>query len=162
MARGYRSAIVGGVAMAAYGLARTTLDLDLVTEAAAQDELVAQLESMGYETLHRSPGYSNHLSSDPALGRIDFVYVAGETAERLFTAARSLPGPGGAPVLVVSPEHLAAMKVVAMANDPAREPQDLADLRYLLRLPGFDREFVRQSFSHHGRLETYQELLEEL
>ena len=94
-ARGFRSAIVGGVAMAAYGLARTTLDLDLVTESAAQDELVAQLESTGYETLHRSPGYSNHLSSNPALGRIDFVYVAGETAERLFTAARSLPGPGG-------------------------------------------------------------------
>ncbi len=138
-----------------------TLDLDLVTESAAQDELVEYLESMGYETLHRSPGYSNHLSSNPVLGRIDFVYVAGDTAERIFTAARSLPGPGGVPVPVVSPEHLAAMKVLAMANDPTREAQDLADLRYLLRLPGIDREFVRQSFARHGRLSAYARLVEE-
>lgn len=148
--------------MAAYGLARTTLDLDLVTESAAQVELVEHFESLGYETLHRSPGYSNHLSSNPVLGRVDFVYVAGETAERLFANARSLPGPGGTPVPVVSPEHLAAMKVLAMTNDPARAHQDLADLRFLLRLPDIDREFVRQSFERHGRLGIYQALLDEL
>ena len=159
--KGYRSAIVGGVAMAAYGLARTTLDLDLVTESAAQEELVEHLGAIGYETLHRSPGYSNHLSSNPAQGRIDFIYVAGETAERLFASARPLPGPGGVPVNVVSPEHLAAMKVLAMINDPARELQDLADLRFLLRLPGVDRDVVRQSFVRHGRLAIYERLLDE-
>lgn len=148
--------------MAAYGLARTTLDLDLVTEAAAQEELIGFLASHGYETLHRSAGYSNHLSPNPALGRIDFVYVSGETAERIFATARSLRGPGGSPVSVVSPEHLAAMKVLAMANDPARAFQDLADLRYLLQLPGIDREFVRQSFLRHGHLATYEQLLDGL
>lgn len=160
--RGYRQALVGGVAMAAYGLARTTLDLDLVTDAAAQAELVEFLEGKGYQTLHRSPGYSNHLSPDPALGRVDFLYVAGATAARVFAAMRSLPGPGGSAVSVVSPEHLAAMKILALANDPAREPQDLADLRFLLRLPGIDRDSVRQSFARHGRLATYQRLIEEL
>ena len=148
--------------MAAYGLARTTLDLDFVTEAAAQGELIAFLESNGYETLHRSAGYSNHLNSNPALGRIDFVYVGGGTAERLFATARLLPGPGELPVLVVSPEHLAAMKVLAMANDPARALQDLADLGYLLQLPGIDRAFVRQSFARHGHLATYEQLLDGL
>ena len=68
--------------MAAYGLARTTLDLDLVTEAAAQDELVDFLEAMGYTTLYRSPGYSNHLSADPG---VKIVVVALSTGVRAFT-----------------------------------------------------------------------------
>ena len=157
--RGYRSALVGGVALAAYGLARTTLDLDFVTELAAQDGLVGFLEEKGYETLHRSRGYSNHLSADPALGRLDFIYVDGETAERIFSTSRTLSGPAGEPTRVVSPENLVAMKLLAMKNDPGRELQDLADLRYLLQLPGLDRESVRQSFARHGRLETYDQLL---
>jgi hypothetical protein len=59
--RGYRFALIGGVALAAYGLVRTTLDLDLVVESRCQDDLVAFLESLGFGTLHRSSGYSNHL-----------------------------------------------------------------------------------------------------
>lgn len=159
--RGYRSALVGGVALAAYGLARTTLDLDLVTESAAQRALVDFLEARGYETLYCSRAYSNHLSPDPDLGRVDLIYVDGETAERLFAASRALPGPGGRPAQVVSPEHLAAMKVLAMKNDPARALQDLADLRFLIQLPGLDRESVRQSFERHGLLATYQKLIAE-
>jgi hypothetical protein len=34
---GFRAAVIGGVALTAYGHPRMTLDLDLVTEAAAQD-----------------------------------------------------------------------------------------------------------------------------
>ena len=37
------------------------------------------------------------------------------------------------------PEHLAALKVTAMKNDPARAFQDMADIRFLLTLPGVDR-----------------------
>ena len=57
---GHRSAVIGGVALAAYGHPRLTLDLDIVTDAAAQDGLVSVMESRGLITLHRAPGYSNH------------------------------------------------------------------------------------------------------
>ena len=36
------------------------------------------LEELGYETVHRSPGYSNHSHSDPDWGAVDVVYVDGE------------------------------------------------------------------------------------
>ncbi|HEY1305793.1 MAG TPA: hypothetical protein VGF24_19700 [Vicinamibacterales bacterium] len=42
---GLRVAVIGGVALAAYGHLRMTLDLDIVTDAAAQGTLVAFLES---------------------------------------------------------------------------------------------------------------------
>lgn len=93
-ATGCRFALIGGHGLAAYGLARATLDLDLVVEARARDELISFMEQRGFETLHCSRGYSNHLHPDPQLGRVDFVYVRGETAHRLFDAARSQIGPG--------------------------------------------------------------------
>lgn len=155
-AAGHRFALVGGHGLAAYGLARATLDLDLVVDARAQDGLVAFMEESGFETLHRSRGHSNHLHPEPDRGRVDFVYVRGETARRLFDAAHPQPGPGGEDVLVPKPEHLIAMKLQAMVNDPERAQQELADIRFLMALDGVDREEVEEYFRRHdleGRLE---------
>src|SRR6476619_4945392 len=82
--RGIRHAVIGGIALASYGLVRNTKDLDLVVEASGQDAVIQFLESRGYKTLHLSTGYSNHLHSDPSLGQIDFVYVGEETSRKLF------------------------------------------------------------------------------
>ena len=82
---------------------------------------------MRYETPNRSEGYSDHLHPDRVRGRIDLVYIDPVTADAFFPAARLFPGPAGRRILVPKPEHLAAMKVVAMKNDPSRVFQDLAD-----------------------------------
>lgn len=155
---GYRYAVIGGIALAAYGLARTTVDVDLAVESAAQDDLIRFLESRGYETLNRSRGYSNHLHPDSERGSLDFVYVGGETADRLFAAFRRLQGPGGTEIPVPKPEHLAALKVLAMKNDPGRTFQEMADIRFLLTLSGVDRGEVRGYFERHGLKDRFDEL----
>lgn len=156
--QGFRSAVIGGVALAAYGHPRLTLDLDIVTEAAAQDSLVTRMESEGFETLHRSAGYSNHRHSERGRGRVDFMYVRGETAERVFAGVRQLPGPGGMAIDVPRPEHLIAMKVRAIADEPDRIWQDLADVGFLVRLDGVDRHEVRGYFERAGLGEKWREL----
>jgi hypothetical protein len=156
--RGVRYAVIGGLGLAAYGMARTTLDVDLVVDGEAQEELVAFLSRLGYTTLHRSEGYSNHEHADPDWGGVDIVYVRGETSERLFEGARTVLGPRGRELPVPRPEHLAAMKVLAMKNDPTRTFQELADIRFLLELPGVDRGEVRGYFESHGLAERYREL----
>lgn len=157
-ARGHSYAVIGGVGLAGYGMSRATVDLDLVLDASAQADIIPFLESIGYETLYRSTGYSNHQHSEPAMGSVDLVYVRDETSRRVFAATRDLDGPGGRKVPIPSPEHLIAMKVVAMKNDPARTYQDLADIRFLLTLPDVDREAVRAQFEKHGILDRYHEL----
>jgi hypothetical protein len=154
----HRYAVAGAFALHAYGLSRGTFDLDFVTQAEAQVDLVVFLESLGYETLYRSAGYSNHLHAMPELGRVDIIYVAGETSERLFREARSMPGPGGRSIPVPRPEHLAAMKVQAMKNDPQRTHHDLDDIRFLLGLPGVDEAAVRGYFERAGLIGRYEEL----
>jgi len=160
--RGFRIGVVGGLGLHGHGISRTTLDLDVVTEAAAQDALVAFLESRGYETLYRSPGYSNHLHPEADLGRVDVVYVDPPTAGRLFPACAPRLPLGKRTALVPRPEHLAAMKVQAMKNDPSRELQDMADVQALLRLPGVDSQEVRSYFERAGLLERYEAILRSL
>lgn len=155
---GHPWALVGALALSAYGIARTTVDLDLLTETEAQETLVAFLAELGYETLHRSRGYSNHLHPDAGRGRVDVLYVGRDTRERLFASARRLPGPEGTEILVPKPEHLVAMKVQAMKNDPSRTFQDLADIRQLLTLPGINPEEVRGYFEKHDLSHRYEEI----
>lgn len=153
-----RYALIGGLALAAYGHSRSTLDIDLVVEYDHQNAIVEFMESRGFETLHRSSGYSNHQHEDPVIGRVDFVYVQGETAEKLFDATREFQGPGALKIPVPKPEHLIAMKVLAMKNDPDRTFQELADIRILLASPGVDRREARSYFERHGLLERFHEL----
>ena len=151
-------AVIGGLAMAAYGLARTTLDVDVVTSSDAQDELVAFLEAEGYETIHRSSGYSNHLHPDSDLGRVDVVYVRGNTSRELFAAVRIVAGPGESTVPILRAEHLAAMKIFAIKNDPTRKLAELEDIRFLLAVPGVDRDEIRGHFEKHGLGGLYADL----
>ena len=157
-ARGFRSAVIGGVALSAYGHPRMTLDLDIVTESIAQDAVVAFMESRGFTTLHRSSGYSNHRHADGRHGRVDFMYVQGRTRDLLFGALRTLPGPAGVPIAVPRPEHLIAMKVQAMKEAPDRTWQDLVDIGYLLRLPDVNGEEVRSYFTKAGLDDKWREL----
>lgn len=157
-AGGWRSAVVGGVALAACGHPRMTLDLDIVTESGAQNTLVSSLDAEGYVTLYRSTGFSNHRHPHREWGRVDFIYVHGETAERLFDGVRILPGPSGRPVRVPRPEHLIAMKVQAMKNAPERTWQEMADIGYLLTLAGTDRREAREYFVKANLLDRWDEL----
>ncbi|HEV8239218.1 MAG TPA: nucleotidyl transferase AbiEii/AbiGii toxin family protein [Thermoanaerobaculia bacterium] len=157
-----RYAVVGGIALAGLGMPRTTIDLDIVTDAEAQAHVVAFLEGLGFETVHRSAAYSNHLHREPALGRVDVVYVRRDTAEQLFASVQRVPGPGGLDMPVPAAEHLVAMKVLAMKNDPRREPQELVDIRFLLARPDVDREQVREYFLRHGLLKQLHDVERDL
>jgi hypothetical protein len=59
---------------------------------------------------------------------------------------------------VPRPEHLVAMKVQAMRNDPSRALQDLADVLALLQLPGVDLDEARGYFERAGLREEWDEV----
>ena len=155
---GIRYAVAGGLAIHAWGRSRTTRDIDFVVEGAAQDRIIAFAENLGYRTLYVSGGYSNHEHPNQDFGIVDFMYVYGDTAERVFAEAthRIVAGDAGAPV--PKPEHLIAMKVQAIKNAPRRVPIDVPDIAYLLSLPGVDRAKVRDYFDRAGLLRIYDVL----
>jgi hypothetical protein len=151
-------AVVGGLAMVAYGFGRTTLDVDILASGSDQDALVGFLETQGYSTIHRSTGFSNHRSDEPERGQVDVIYVRGATEESLFAAiSMKSIGPGRV-IPVPSPEHLAALKAFAIRNDPMRVAGELEDIRFLLGLHGIDTEAVHDAIRRYG----LEELLDRL
>ena len=150
--------VIGGLAMAAHGAPRTTLDVDIVVNGELQDRLVDHFESLGLATLHRSTGYSNHLHQDPDLGRVDVVYIRGDTSREIFGNTKLHPGPGGVGIPVPRPEHIAAMKAYSIKNDPSRTLRELADIRTLLDVPGVDRAEINSYFERYGLEELIDRL----
>jgi len=159
---GLSCAVVGGLGLHAYGRNRATFDLDLVTGTEAQASLVPFLEGVGYETLHVSTGYSNHSHSDPEWGDVDIVYVDAQTLRRLLAQSARALRLGAREVPVPSAEHLIAMKVQALRNDPSRELQDLADIQYLLGLPETNRDAARGYFERAELIDWYDKLIQRL
>ena len=157
--RRYQYGVVGGIALAAYGLPRMTVDLDFVVELRAQEELIRFAESLGYRTLHRSSGYSNHQHPDNLIwGHLDFIYVHGETSQEIFAGCCRFLGPGGLEMPVPKAEHLVAMKVLAMKNNPDRTFQEMADIRFLLTLPEVDATRVEGYFERHGMGKRFDDI----
>lgn len=112
----------------------------------------------GFEAYNDTEGFTNLQHADPALGRLDFLWVNGGTSDRLFEAAVTRPGPDGKPVLVPRPEHLVAMKLRAIQSRATRVIRDGPDLQHLLSLPGIDQNEVRGYFEKVGLVELYDRL----
>ena len=156
-----RFALAGAFALHAHGLSRATGDIDFLLNSACREKVISFLEGLGYETIYKSEGYSNHVHSISSMGRVDFIYVDGETAESLFSGMGRSMKIDEWSIPVPSAEHLVALKIFAMKNDPSRTFQEMADIQFLINLPDTDRNRVKQYFEQYGLLERYYEILDQ-
>jgi hypothetical protein len=153
-------ALIGAFALKAYGYVRATRDIDFIVEIDARPKIIPFLESLGYETLHVSEGYSNHLHPLANLGRIDFVYVQGETAEKIFGMSRKLLVLDDLRIPVACPEHIAALKIYAIKCNPDRKFRDFADIKELIELTELEQKDTKKYFEKYGMPEKYDEFAE--
>lgn len=79
---------------------------------------------------------------------------AGEPSPNSGASRRKEP----ADILVPRAEHLAAMKIHAMKSDPSRTFKELADIQFLLGLPGIDEQEIRGCFEKEGLKGRFDEL----
>ncbi len=154
-------ALIGAFALHAYGYVRASQDVDFIVRHEDQKKIIDNLESLGFETVYCSPGYSNHVHPLSGLGRIDFVYVKGETAKSIFRETRKLLILGDLTLPVVNPEHLIALKVFAMKNNPERSLREMADIKYLISLPEIEMQTVKRYFEKYGQMERYYDIIGE-
>jgi hypothetical protein len=149
-ATGTRWMLAGGLALVAWGSTRTTADTDLLVDDESRQALLERLRRAGFEVLQDADGFTNLLHTDREIGRLDLIWVEGETSRRVFAAAVERIGPDAAALLVTAPEHLVAMKVKAIREQPTRVFRDAEDLRILLSLPDLDQNAVRATFERAG------------
>ncbi|MBW2647787.1 MAG: hypothetical protein JRE23_16775, partial [Deltaproteobacteria bacterium] len=136
---------------------RTTRDVDFITRSEYQSRIVDYLEALRFETLHRSKGFSNHLHTAGS-DRIDLVYVEGETAQFIFESTSKKLLLENLVLPVVSPEHLIALKLFAIQNDPGRKYKELADIKEIIQLTNPDKTTVLGYFKKYGQEAYYNEI----
>lgn len=150
-------AVIGAFALYSYGYTRATKDIDFITRAEYQQRIIDYLSSLGFETLNRSAGFSNHLHPIGQI-RIDLVYVGNKTANIIFSSTKKKLLFEHLKLPVISPEHLIAMKLFAIQNDPDRKYKELADIKEIIQLTDVDMDNIRALFIKYGLKEHYDEI----
>jgi hypothetical protein len=157
---GVAHALIGGLALAPHGAGRGTQDLDLLADGDRADEVDRILAGLGYERIHRTADVGNYLSSDPAKGRVDFLFARRPLSRGMLERARSFPVLNGVEVRVVDAEDLIGFKVQSSSNNPRRRLRDMADVLALLeRAPNLDLARIRNYFRLFDREKELDELL---
>jgi hypothetical protein len=153
-------ALIGGLALAAHGAARATIDLDLMADADRSDDIDRLLRSRGYDCLHRTEHVANYASLDPVRGRVDFL-LARHARGRAILARAETHSILGHVIRVIDASDLIGLKVQSSSNDPSRRRRDLADIEKLLQAAQVDLARVREYFRLFDREKELDALLAE-
>jgi len=125
--------LIGGHAINAYGLSRQTGDIDLLVQRTKRDAWATLMEKLRYVPFQSDERFARFTHPDLGNWPIDFMFVEDQTFDRLYKESQSFDV-GAANVQVVSPKHLAALKMHALKTfQEHRFAKDYTDLLFLLR-----------------------------
>jgi predicted nucleotidyltransferase len=142
-AHGRRWALIGGLAVSARAEPRTTRDVDIVVEVLSDSDaesLVLDLQVSGFRVIAAIEQDSAHrlattrLVAQGGTSRgvvVDLLFASSGIEAEVARGADSIEVLSGLTIPVARIGHLMALKL--LARDDRRRPQDLDDLRSLLR-----------------------------
>jgi predicted nucleotidyltransferase len=145
-------ALVGGLAIHAMGISRSTRDIDLLTLLSDAGQIDQVMKALGYDVLQRTDDIASYLSKDWEMGRVDVLFARRKYAKAMIQRAKGIPLFGNE-VKVLLPEDMIGLKVQSSSNDPERTHKDMADIETLMRLHGksLDWDLVREYFKLFDR-----------
>lgn len=153
---GVDHALIGGLALALWGLNRATGDVDFLIEAEHRGFAECALAILGYRIF----ASSEEVLQLEGPGKIDLLCARRPLSRQMLADARSLPNSGLKYLLA---EDLIGLKIQAYINDPRRELQDKADIQNLMRkVPNIDLQRVKKYadiFQQWGAIEELRKTL---
>lgn len=160
-AEGVRYALIGGFAMGAWGIARSTVDMDFLIHKNDLPVVHRILAGMGYECRYQTENVSQFVSPLKIFGEIDILHAFREISlgmlqraedRKIFNKTMTIK--------VLKVEDLIGLKVQAIANDPSRKPIDLADIESLMEAYGgsIDWSLIEEYFALFDLNDLFSEL----
>ena len=124
--------LIGGHALPAFGVARQTIDIDCLMVDSDSKVLYDILTEAGYKETDRTKNFMRYSHSSVYLMDVDVMLVDHGTFDKMLRNS-SVYQIGSVSMRVPCLEHLIALKLHAIKNNPKRELRDLADIVELLR-----------------------------
>jgi len=129
--------LIGGYAVNAYGYSRATQDVDFMIVSADYERAKQVVQRCGYRQYVRKDLCARFVDHEKQWPALDLVFVEQETFKNVVKDAIKIEVMGQR-LRVPSAEHVIALKLHAIKNDPQREAKDLNDIFEIIRVKGLD------------------------
>ena len=124
---GLSALVIGGNALIQYGVLRMTRDIDLLIPRSEREGWVELMERLGYGLDNEAGSFLQYVSRVELMPPADLMMVDEGTWEKLLVGKEEMADGGSLP----SVQHLVALKLHALSQDPTRE-RDREDVLALL------------------------------
>ncbi len=130
-------ALIGGFALATYGLHRATADIDFLANGLKKELIKKCLTSAGFKIRNET----NEVLQFTGVGFLDIILANRPLSLEMLTQAQENMDLG---IYVLKPEDLIGLKIQAYKNDSARMLQDKSDIQNLLKMPNLDMNKIKK------------------
>lgn len=138
-------ALIGGMALASYGVSRATYDVDMIIDERDKLKAVYLLQSIGFKLEYDSA----EVCQFSGIGPLDILLARRPISRKMLSQAKIHPAHG---IKCLDIEDIIGLKIQAYHNDPEREYQDKADIQALIN--------ISRDLDWH-RLKEYAELFDQ-
>lgn len=153
--------LIGGFALGALGIARSTVDLDFLVLRDDMPKVDKIMKSHGYECKYKSENVSQYVSPLKIFGEVDFLHAFREISVKMLARAKELGiFEGKLKIKVLLPEDIIGLKVQAIANNPDRMQQEYLDIESLMERykANLDWRLLEEYFSLFEQREKFKKL----
>lgn len=128
-----RYALMGGMAVGAWGVPRGTVDIDFLVHRNDIDKADSIMKRLGYECRHKTENVSQYLSPLQIFGEVDFLHAfRTHSLSMLQRTEEKQMFTGTVAVKVLRIEDLIGFKLQGMVSDESRKSLDLSDIESLM------------------------------
>ena len=130
-------ALMGGIAMASWGIVRATVDLDCLVLADDLDKIEKIMKKYSYKCIYKTKNVSQYVSDTKIYGSIDFLHAYRDVSRGMIERAEVKKVFNNKyEVMVLCPEDLIGLKLQALNNDPKRKKKELLDIENIADILG--------------------------
>jgi hypothetical protein len=156
-----RYALMGGLALGAWGVPRGTVDIDFLIHRDDIEKVDRIMQGLGYECKYRTDNVSQYLSPLKVFGEVDFIHAFRTPSlsmlqrveeKKIFNETITIN--------VLRIEDLIGFKLQAIKNDESRKAIDLSDIESLIAFNNdkIDWNLMKEFFDLFGFNELFEEL----
>ena len=156
-----RYALIGGFALGALGIARTTVDLDFLLDRDDLSRVDKIMKVNGYKCVFKTENVSQYVSEVKIFGEVDFIHAFRKISIAMLRRAKELDiFEGKSKIKVLRPEDIIGLKLQAVMNDRTRRNREFADIEALMDLyrKDLDWESMEEYFSIFNQKQKFTEL----
>ena len=156
-----RYAVIGGFAMGALGIMRTTMDLDFLVDAQDLPKIEKLMEQYNYRCIFKTENVSQYVSDIQVLGSIDFLHAFRSISVSMLSRTQEVAVLNNTSTMkVLCPEDIIGLKLQALVNDGTREHREYADIESIMEHYGetLNWSLIKEYFQLFDKKAAYDQL----